>query len=77
MKNLYFPVLMSIAMSTVMSLIITMYNTGIDAQLLSRWLPSLPISFFAALPTTLLLNPYIAKASNFMIRTFHNENAVH
>lgn len=58
-------------MSMAMSFVLTAYNTGFDEQLYIRWLHSWKIAFIVALPTTLLLAPFIHKATKFLIRVFH------
>ena len=53
--NVLFVLLLSGTMAAIMSLAMTIVNTGVDARLVARWLRNFLIAWLIAFPSALLL----------------------
>jgi hypothetical protein len=72
-ENLVFAFFMSLIMSGIMSLVITIFNTGITDHglvnnIIAIWLQAWLFSFLIALPTILAISPVIAWLVKLVIR---------
>lgn len=63
------PLLLSILMTCVVSLISTLKSIGLSPQLLSKWLGAWGISWLIAFPVLLLLLPVVRRATMALVRT--------
>lgn len=61
LSGLVFVASVAFTMSAVMSLAITIVNTGVGGDLAGRWLKAWPIAFMIALPTALVLIPTLRR----------------
>jgi hypothetical protein len=60
-SNVLFVLMLSGAMAAIMSLAMTIVNTGVDAHLVARWLRSFVIAWIIAFPSAMLLLPPIRR----------------
>ena len=66
---LVMPLLLSILMTCVVSLISTLKSIGMSPQLGSKWLAAWGISWLVAFPILLLLLPVVRKATAALVRS--------
>lgn len=66
---LVMPLLLSILMTCVVSLISTLKSIGMSPLLGSKWLAAWSISWLVAFPILLLLLPVVRKATAALVRT--------
>lgn len=59
--NVLFVFLLSGSMAAIMSLAMTIVNTGVDAHLVARWLRNFLIAWLIAFPSALLVVPPIRR----------------
>lgn len=58
---------MSLSMSCIISLIICIYNFGLENNIIVSWLNAWFISFVASFPTIILVSPIIYRLVNLVI----------
>ena len=63
------PLLLSLFMTCIVSLISTLKGVGITPGVLRTWLGAWAISWVIAFPTLLLLLPLVRKATAFVVET--------
>jgi hypothetical protein len=63
------PLLLSILMTSVVSLISTLKSIGLSPHLTSRWLGAWGVSWLIAFPVLLLLLPVVRRATAALVRT--------
>lgn len=66
--NTLFVLLLSGAMAAIMSLAMTIVNTGVDAHLIARWLRNFLLAWLIAFPTALLIVPPIRRFTDAMMK---------
>ncbi|MBY0113463.1 MAG: DUF2798 domain-containing protein [Phycisphaerales bacterium] len=66
--NIVFVLMLSGAMAAIMSLAMTIINTGVDGHLMARWLRNFVIAWMIAFPSALLLVPPIRRFADSMVR---------
>ena len=67
--TLVMPLLLSILMTCVVSLISTLKSIGMSPQLGSKWLAAWGVSWLVAFPILLLLLPVVRKATAALVRS--------
>ncbi|KQZ66128.1 MULTISPECIES: DUF2798 domain-containing protein [unclassified Lysobacter] len=66
--SLVMPLLLSLFMTCIVSLISTIKSVGMSDQLLSKWLGAWGISWLIAFPVLLLALPVVRKATAALVR---------
>lgn len=66
--HVVFIAIMALAMCAVMSLVMTLINSRLDAGFVSRWMRALAIGYVCALPTALLVFPAVQRLVNRISR---------
>ncbi|MEH6356067.1 MAG: DUF2798 domain-containing protein [Marinobacter sp.] len=67
-RQLIFGFYMSCMMSLLMSGVITVMNTGLDAQFLFRWLRAFFVAWAVAFPLVTFMAPIAGKLTEFTLR---------
>ncbi len=62
--NILFVVLMVLAMSLVISLAMTLLNTGVRGDLIGRWMRGFAIAFLVALPGAFIIVPLMRRLAD-------------
>lgn len=57
--TLLFAFFMALLMSSIMSMVITVFNVGLVPNIISIWLKAWAVAFVVALPTTVLVAPLV------------------
>jgi hypothetical protein len=65
--NVVFILLMVTSMSLVMSLAMTIVNTGLSGNLVARWMRGFAIAFLVALPTAFLVVPTMRRIADALV----------
>lgn len=60
---------MALFMSGIMSLAVLLVNVGANAETLTRWLTTWPMTFTIAFPTILLVSPVVKRLVDILIFT--------
>ncbi|MFT3791244.1 MAG: DUF2798 domain-containing protein [Rudaea sp.] len=66
--TLVMPLLLSIFMTCIVSLISTLKSIGMSPQLISKWLGAWGVSWLIAFPVLLLVLPVVRKATAALVR---------
>jgi hypothetical protein len=66
-RPLIFSFFMALFMSGIMSFVLTVFNVGIVANLLTLWLQAWGLAFIVALPTITVLAPFVDKLVSIVL----------
>ncbi|MEA5668895.1 DUF2798 domain-containing protein [Stenotrophomonas sp. MH1] len=66
---LVMPLLLSLLMTSIVSLISTLKSIGLSPQLTSKWLGAWGVSWLIAFPVLLLLLPVVRRATAALVRS--------
>lgn len=66
--NLVMPLLLSVLMTFIVSMVSTLRSIGVAPNLLQVWLGAWAISWLIAFPTLLLVLPIVRKATSAVVR---------
>lgn len=66
-RPLIFSFFMALFMSAIMSLVLTVFNVGMVANMLTLWLQAWGLAFVVALPTSAVLAPFVDKLVSIIL----------
>lgn len=69
MATFVMPLLLSILMTFIVSLVSTLKSLGLDAFTIQSWLSAWGLSWLIAFPTLLLVLPVVKKLTSFLVET--------
>lgn len=76
-QKLVFAFFMALIMSCLMSFVITIFNIGLNNQLIHLWLKAWTFAFFVAFPAITLVAPIAHKLTIRLINQDNQYNASH
>lgn len=68
-SNYVFSFFMSLLMSSIMSLIISIFNVGMIDEIMSIWLKAWGFAFVVAFPTIIAITPLVRKSVLIVVAT--------
>ena len=66
-RPLIFSFFMALFMSGIMSFVLTVFNVGMVANMLTLWLQAWGLAFVVALPTSAVLAPFVDKLVSIIL----------